>query len=73
MTACAFALTTPTCNNVDGFYPGAALVSKSQFLVDLENDTNKEGSKVVTMLSRADELIGAGCIVYGKYTTRIVG
>jgi hypothetical protein len=48
-------------------------VPKSHFLENLDNDYTKEGSYVITIWSRADELIGEGCIVWGKYTTRIKG
>lgn len=72
LVAC-LAPSLPTCGAVDGFFPGYTAVSgPSTFLKDLNND-GKEAEKVYTIWSEFDDLIGYGCIVYGKITSRIPG
>lgn len=61
----------PTCGTVDGFYPGpSATAGPSTYLKDLQSG-DKEGSKVFTIWSEYDDLIGYGCLVWGKITSRI--
>lgn len=72
LTAC-FSPAMPTCGTVDGFFPGyTATAGPSTYLKDLNND-GKEGDKVYTIWSEFDDLIGYGCVVYGKITSRISG
>lgn len=62
----------PTCGMTNGFYPGLPpTVARSNFLLELDSNSAKEGTWVVTARSNYDEIIGGGCLVYGKYTTRI--
>jgi len=61
----------PTCNTLNGFYPGDAigLQGRSQYLKELNNDQIKEGNKVFSIFSLTDDLIGYGNLVYGQYTS----
>lgn len=62
----------PTCGMTNGFYPGSPpTVSKSNFLEQLDSNSAKEGSYVVTGRATYDEIIGGSNLVWGKYTTRI--
>ncbi len=69
--------TTPTCGSTNGFYPGYLwwgwVMGRSDILDDLRSSSGYEGSKVYTIWSKIDEIIGYGCVVYGSYTTRIPG
>jgi triacylglycerol lipase len=70
LTAC-YSPVFPTCSSVDGFFPGAtATQGPSTYLKQLQND-GKEGQKVYTIWSEFDDLIGYGCVVWGKITSRI--
>lgn len=64
-------LNFPTCNQLNGFYPGDAIGPQglSQYLKELNNDQIKEGSHVFAIFSTSDDLIGFGDIVYGQYTS----
>ncbi|MCK5168426.1 MAG: hypothetical protein KAQ75_01000 [Bacteroidales bacterium] len=42
-------------------------------LVDINSTQKYEGDYIYTIWSTVDEVIGYGCLVYGKYTTRIPG
>jgi pimeloyl-ACP methyl ester carboxylesterase len=61
----------PTCNQLNGFYPGDALGPQglSQYLKELNNDQIKEGANVFAIFSTGDDLIGYGDIVYGRFTS----
>jgi triacylglycerol lipase len=70
--------TTPTCGNTNGFYPGYMVgfygpYGVSDFLVDLGSSSRFEGSFVYTIWSTADEVIGYGDVVWGRYTSQIPG
>jgi hypothetical protein len=69
---------TETCNDQVGLYPGYLFwgmgpYGVSDILVDINNTQNYEGDNIYTIWSTVDEIIGYGCLVYGKYTTRIPG
>jgi hypothetical protein len=79
LTACYLSgPTTPTCSDVNGFYPGYLIgflgrYDVSSILVDMNATSHYEGSFVYTMWSQVDEVIGYGTIVYGTSTCRIPG
>jgi hypothetical protein len=79
LTACYYSgPTTPTCSDVNGFYPGYLIgftgpYDVSSILVDMNSTSHYEGSFVYTMWSQVDEVIGYGTIVYGQSTCRIPG
>lgn len=79
LTACyTSGPTTPTCSDVNGFYPGYLIgiygpYDVSQVLVDLAATSHFEGSYVYSIWSQVDEVIGYGTIVYGSSTCRIPG
>jgi hypothetical protein len=69
---------TPTCSDVNGFYPGYLIgftgpYDVSSILVDMNSTSHYEGSFVYSMWSSVDEVIGYGTIVYGVSTCRIPG
>lgn len=60
----------PTCNTLNGFYPGsAANTGLSTFLQELNDDKTKEGDQVFAMFSTQDDLIMYGDLVFGQYTS----
>lgn len=70
--------TTPTCSDVNGFYPGYLIgftgpYGVSSILVDMNSVAHREGSFVYTIWSSVDEVVGYGTIVYGQSTCRIPG
>ena len=70
--------TTPTCSDINGFYPGYLIgftgpYDVSDILVDMNSIAHREGSYVYTIWSSVDEVIGYGTIVYGQSTCRIPG
>ena len=77
LTSCYYSGTgVPTCNDVNGFYPGylfwgAGPYGVSNFLTELNNNPTKEANKVYSIWSSADQVVGYGCIVYGENTCRI--
>jgi triacylglycerol lipase len=79
LTACYYSgPTTPTCSDVNGFYPGYLIgflgpYDVSSILVDMNSTSHYEGSFVYSMWSQVDEVIGYGTIVYGTSTCRING
>lgn len=77
LTACFFSRHAPTCSDQDGFFPGYAsfwgVGGLSDFLRELNAQSGLEGTHVYSIWSRADQLIGFGGLVYGKYTARIPG
>ena len=79
LTACYYSgPTTPTCSDVNGFYPGYLIgfygpYDVSSILVDMNSTSHYEGSYVYTIWSQVDEVIGYGTIVYGESTCRIPG
>jgi hypothetical protein len=74
LTSCWSASIIPTCNNRDGFYPGATQLSApSVYLNDLNLNGGAEGDKVYTIWSKFDDLIMYQCVVWGKVTCRIPG
>lgn len=69
---------TETCNDESGLYPGYLFwgtgpYGVSDILVDINSTQKYEGDYIYTIWSTVDEVIGYGCLVYGKYTTRIPG
>lgn len=79
LTACYMTgPTTPTCSDVNGFYPGYLVgilgpYGVSQILTEMNSSSHYEGSFVYSMWSSVDEVIGYGTIVYGSSTCRIPG
>ncbi len=75
LTACFFSRHIPTCSDEDGFFPGYAsfwgVTGLSDFLRELNEKSGYEGTNVYSIWSRADQLIGYGGLIYGKYTSRI--
>jgi triacylglycerol lipase len=70
--------TTPACGDTNGFYPGYLIglqgpFGVSQVLQNINASSHYEGSYVYTIWSTVDEVIGYGCLVYGRYTTQIPG
>ena len=70
--------TTPACSDTNGFYPGYLIglqgpFGVSQILRNINASSHYEGSYVYTIWSTVDEVIGYGCVVYGRYTTQIPG
>jgi triacylglycerol lipase len=64
----------PTCNKVDGFYPGLmASSSPSTYLSQLNVEGGPEGDGIFTIWSKYDNVIGEECIVWGRVTCRIPG
>ena len=61
----------PTCNRLNGFYPGDAIgpIGLSSYLAELNSNSIKEGSHTFSIFSTTDDLIGYGDIVYGRYTS----
>lgn len=56
----------PTCNTLNGFYPGTAKdYGLSSFLKELNDDPIKEGDHVYAMFSTQDDLIMYGDLVFG--------
>ena len=69
---------TPTCAATNGLYPGYAAGSPpwglSNILYNINySGSHYEGSYVYTIWSTADEVIGYGDVVYGRYTSQIPG
>lgn len=69
---------TPTCAATNGLYPGYYAGSPpwglSNILYDINySGSHYEGSYVYTIWSTADEVIGYGDVVYGRYTSQIPG
>lgn len=70
--------TTPTCGNTNGFYPGYLLggfgpYGVSAFLTELNSSVGYEGAYRYSIWSSVDEVVGYGCLVYGRNTCRIPG
>jgi triacylglycerol lipase len=70
--------TTPTCSDINGFYPGYLIgftgpYDVSSILVDMNSVSHREGSFVYSIWSSVDEVVGYGTIVYGVSTCRIPG
>lgn len=68
-------LTAPTCSAVSGFYPGVfaagMVTARSKLLQDLLDNPHTEGAFVGSIWSTADQVIGAGGLVYGSFTSRV--
>lgn len=77
LATCFLSPQFPTCSDQDGFFPGYAffwgVTGLSDFLRALNAQSGFEGSHVYSIWSRADQVIGFGGLVYGKYTSRIPG
>jgi len=75
LTACYLDPLPATCSKSNGFYPGYMAGPKglSDYLEELNSDGTKEGSKVYSILSTMDDVILYGDIVWGQYTSSIVG
>lgn len=71
--------TTPTCAATNGLYPGYSAWSPyplglSNILYNLNSSgSHYEGAFVYSIWSTADEVIGYGDVVYGRYTSQIPG
>ena len=68
---------SPTCNAIDGFYPGQygldQVVGMSAFLENLNAQTGYEGWHRYSIWSTADEVIKYGCMVWGENTCQLPG
>ncbi|EDV24806.1 uncharacterized protein TRIADDRAFT_25084 [Trichoplax adhaerens] len=69
---------TPFCSELNGFYPGykdegLGPYSMSEFLTQLNSDPFREAEYIFTIWSKVDEVIGTGCRVYKKVTSRCIG
>lgn len=78
LTSCYFTgPTTPTCGSTNGLYPGYWngfwVSGRSAYLNDLLSSSGYEGSYRYSIFSTVDEVVGAGGLVYGEYTSRIPG
>lgn len=67
---------TPTCDDVAGFYPGYLWwgygpYNVSDYLDNLNETSAYEGSYRYSIWSSADQVIGYGCLVYGTNTCRL--
>lgn len=71
LTNCYFVPQYPTCNQLNGFYPGYAIgpMGLSRYLSDLNSNSIKEANHVFAIFSTSDDLIGYGDIVYGQFTS----
>ncbi len=67
--------TTPTCGSTNGFYPGYwyGPTGLSSILSNVNSRSRYEGSYVFTIWSTADEVIGYGDVVWGRYTSQVPG
>jgi len=74
LTTCYLLPVYDTCSSLNGFYPGYMVGAKglSQYLLDLNQDSTREGSTVVSMYSTYDDVILYGDLVWGTYTSSIV-
>lgn len=70
LTTCyTFSEIFPTCNDQNGYFPGSVDASDmSAYLKDLNDDNVKEAENVFSLFSTADMLL-AGNIVWGRYTS----
>lgn len=79
LTSCYFSgPTTPTCGSTNGLYPGYLIglygpYGVSSFLTDLNATSSYEGTYRYSVWSSVDEVVGAGCIVYGQNTCYLPG
>jgi len=74
LTACFGQYLIPTCNNIDGFNPGATFFSSpSQYLTNLNNAAGGESNNIYSVWSTYDQIVGGACLVWGKVTCRIPG
>ncbi len=78
LTNCYYASSTPTCDDVNGFYPGYLWgwygpYGVSDYLADLNASSAYEGSYRYSIWSGVDQIVGYGCIVYGQNTCKIPG
>jgi len=71
LVSCQYSSFYDTCSKVNGFYPGtSANTGLCTYLKELNDDTTKEGSYVVSALSTKDDLIMYGDKVFGRYTSQ---
>ena len=78
LVSCYYASGVPTCDDVNGFYPGYMWgwygpYGVSDYLVDLNSSSAYEGAYRYSIWSTADQIVGYGCIVYGKNTCKLPG
>lgn len=67
----SFADMLPTCNAVNGYYPGTSDSSDmAAYMKDLQQDPTREGDNIFSIFSTADDLIGFGDVVWGAYTSQ---
>jgi len=64
------------CNGKTGYFPGELIFGLgpygvSEFLVSLNTNPMKEAVHIYSMYSYGDELIGFGCVVWGRITCDI--
>jgi hypothetical protein len=72
LVSCYDKTSCPTCNEIDGLFPGYLSNSgPSKFLQDLNHNPASEGQKVYSIWSRFDDLIGYDGLVWGKHTSMI--
>ena len=75
---CYYSSSVPTCDDVIGFYPGYMWgwygpYGVSDYLVNINSAFAYEGAYRYSMWSTVDQVVGYGCIVYGKNTCKIPG
>lgn len=75
LTNCVSLAATPTCGATNGFFPGTYFgpIGLSNVLSDLNNCRGYEGRYVYSIWSSADQVVGYGCIVWGRNTCKIPG
>jgi len=78
LTNCISLSGTPTCGATNGFFPGSYAtffgpVGLSNILSDLNSSSGYEGRHVYSIWSSADQIVGYGCIVWGRNTCKVPG
>ncbi len=73
---CYYASSVPTCDDVNGFYPGYLWgwygpYGVSDYLVDLNATSAYEGDYRYSIWSAADQIVGYSCLVYGVNTCKL--
>lgn len=78
LTLCYTSPAVPTCGATNGFYPGTMIgllgpYGVSRFLDDINTSGRREGRYIYSIWSTADEVIGGGDLVWGRFTSQIPG
>ena len=78
LTLCYTSPAVPTCGATNGFYPGTMIgllgpYGVSRFLDDINTSGRREGRYIYSVWSTADEVIGGGDLVWGRFTSQIPG